>query len=726
MRHDSREDADVSVPDEHHDPLARIVAVAVVLATLATAFVAYRAAVASRSDDRAAADAQRLSVAALEQDVLGRQRAQLEYETFSLAERQRRRAANSLREALFRPASRKRSAELERARWDRVAKRTQQLTTITVRGPDGPEDDRAFPGDLLTRHGRGAVVATALQDAANQESVAWDSRGTKYASILTTFAVGLFLLGFTLSVPGGARLVFAGTGIILALVGSFRAVKLEVFTPARAPDGAAAAFADGEVAFQTAEKPRDAREAAVKYTEAIRLRPSFARAYYRRANAEFLAGAPEIGGSFVSATSDDSLERSLADTRKALDLGLKTFRILGSLGHQEFLLGLRNDDDGLLEDAADHARDALALNPDEPYLLSNLAVALIAQGELGEARQALDTYLQYALFRGGDRRTLRDPVLVEEVVAGTLSDLEVVRAERPELSGEVQKAKELVVGSASLGRIALGSWHGSVGKPVADVFANSLHVTRLQFERFDLERDVLSIQWYGRARRTDPWVALPQVSGVVKSAPNDQVPGQLEHDRDRSYFVQRRYVAGICLPPGDYRAELFVNGQLAVAMQAASGVSRRFQGVKLRTVDIAVCVPQEWRRDRRRHIPGVVEGVTSPDRSRGVYAVRIADAKRVSGRDPTSHVPEEVEGLLALLRGITPDGLRFVEPGVEYFAGLISQQRRWYEYPGGRALVGAGVDENGDFIMGLAYGPRRYWTGQSESSKIHDSFTRID
>ena len=65
----------------------------------------------------------------------------------------------------------------------------------------------------------------------------------------------------------------------------------------------------------------------------------------------------------------------------------------------------------------------------------------------------------------------------------------------------------------------------------------------------------------------------------------------------------------------------------------------------------------------------------------------------------------------------------YLERAGSYFLGLEAQQRSWYEYGrNGVALVGAGVDDNGDFLVGLVYGQRPYWTG--EPSRIADSHTR--
>jgi tetratricopeptide (TPR) repeat protein len=703
---------------EQHDPLARIVALAIVLATLATAFVAYRAAVASRSDDRAAADAHRLSVLATNRGIRGQQEAQLELETFSLLERQRRRAASAGREALFRPASERTKFELERARWERVARRTQQLTSITADGPDGPERDEGFPDRLLIRQNRAAVEATALQDAANEESVAWDARGSTYASILTVFAVSLFLLGFALSVPGGARLVFVGTGIVLALVGSFRAVRLETMRPERAPDTAARAYADGEVARLTGEPD----EAVERYSEAIELRPSFARAYLQRGRAEFVAGSAGVGGRFISTTSDEALERSIADTLKARELGLESHEILADLGAQEFLLGLFRNDDGLLEDAAQHAREAIELGPDIAIIRSNLAVALLARGKFDEATVALESYLRHALFRNGDQGTPRDPAAVKDLIAGTLSDLAHIVTYRRSLANQVIEAKELVVGSASLGRVGQGAWEGSIGIPRAKAFTNLFQIGYLPLSGFEFGRDVLWLQWYKRVSAKRMLDGIPNVSGVVETAAG---PGTGELGIERaargSYYVQRNY--GGCVPPGEYFAEFYVNGQLRMNATAKTDFGR-LDLLKLRTVDFSVCAPAGWRRDRRRNLPGLYEGVVSPDRSRGASIVRIASGERLFGGPLRSRVPQLMDRVLARFSPVAPRRLRFDKRIDNYFAGLGSARSRWYAYPGGRAIVGAGIEENGDLVVGVVYGPTTYWEG-GEPSRIFDSFTVI-
>jgi hypothetical protein len=169
------------------------------------------------------------------------------------------------------------------------------MSSIRLDGPEGPKQDPAFLLRLLTSAQRESIRLAALQDAANEESGAWQSRVARYTAILTIFAVALYLLGSSLTLRQ-IRSAFLVVGVSLLVTGMVWAGATAAHPPRRAPDRAADEYADGYVAWYTGIDSSDYRRAAQHFSRAIELRPTFARAYQRRATAIFMSESPHGPG----------------------------------------------------------------------------------------------------------------------------------------------------------------------------------------------------------------------------------------------------------------------------------------------------------------------------------------------------------------------------------------------------------------------------------------------
>src|SRR5688572_7590758 len=153
--------------------------------------VGYGESRAGRSSSLANVDAQESLIRAMGGLVRADQAAQVDYHTFAVAELLRSEAADTRQLSFARDT---RLLELEQARLAELAQRTQNLTSISVDGEEGREQDPIFPYRFFSQSQREADRLWALADAANEEDGAWEGRSANYTAVLTLFAVAVYLL----------------------------------------------------------------------------------------------------------------------------------------------------------------------------------------------------------------------------------------------------------------------------------------------------------------------------------------------------------------------------------------------------------------------------------------------------------------------------------------------------------------------------------------------------
>jgi tetratricopeptide (TPR) repeat protein len=674
--------------EEGRDALSRIVAVCIVLVTLTAAAVGWRAASSSGAADSAGVDAQRLSVKAMEEALHSKQDAQLNYELFVRTEAQRRRAAAASWASLS--AERARDQQLleeENEVWTTVSRRTEKLTELKAAGRYGPEQDLTFPGRYYAQSERRSQEIGALRDAASEESFAWGKRNASYATLLTMLTVALFLLGFWLSVPGRAKLIFVVLGIALALAAAAWAATLESSAPSRPPERAAKEFAEGYVAHGT----QNYKRAAAHLEKAVDLWPTYARAYALLSDVYFLRDAPETFG-FQSVTDPQALDDSISVLRKADDLGLAGWDERATLGWLEFLLALRTADDAeqreLLEWSARHAEEAIDRHPGATFIRYNLGLARLALGQDTAARAAYEEAV---------RRTQRD----DQEWLAALADLDLLLDSRPDLAAEVRAAKEFVAGSVARQQQEPGPWEGSLPGLTAQVYPSAVQVGGLVLDDFDSKRDVLSMHWYWQKKKQVGWVNLADVSGYVPGSDiveSTRAPG--------TYFIE--WSTARCLERGQYRVEIYVNGRLAgEARTEATLTTSRMS--RLRSVDVQLCPPAQWQK-ADWFLPGFLEGLVAPDEQAGTYVLRMPVPRTLADLPPERLSTASLDSFVSTFGELFPARPTFDDVSTQavasnYFLGLSGSRVRWYEYDGGWILAGAGVTSEGDVLAGVVFGP---------------------
>lgn len=696
-------------PDALQDRFSRFAAISIVVATLAGAFVGYLEAQASREGALANVRAQRAMVEAMSGLVRTDRAAQVDYGIFALASLHDRGATSAFQQGLFAtdPIEEVR-LELEQERERALARAAHELTTLSLDGPESPTADPVFPGRFFADAQHQADRLWALANAANEEDASWEAAEANLTAALTMFAVAVYLLGLSLTLRERIRGLLAGLGVTLVVVGTVWATWLATHPPEAAPDAAARAFADGRRVFLLAAEPSDFAEATRHFDRAIELRPTFAQAYADRASASFLAGSPQFA-MFTSITTPEALDASIADLERAHELGLETRSVLGELGFNTFLRGLRRDHDPDLEASAGFTRLGLRGDASDPVLHYNLGAALLALGDDAGARQAYLDAIRHTLFVGPDAGEARgNPFLEGLWVSGALTDLELVAASRPGRAEAVATTKELIVGSVSLGEV------DARGEAEPAEVAADLFPTEVQWQSalpgYDPAADVVASYWYQET--PGGWAALPEVSGVATPGGEEGAWFSL------SPFLPQTFPPR-CLPDDRYRVEVYVNGELAGTAEAEAGFATP-EATVLGDLNVALCHPRGWQ-PSERNLAGFLGGAVEEGGGAGAYVLRF-QRPSIQGEDPRVTAEIFLDTAIETFADLFPSVPTFdSSAGEDFFLGLEGPVKKWFSIDGGWVLAGAGLADDGAVIIGAVYGPADRFEDGGDLLRVFDS-----
>lgn len=690
------EDPDI-ISAERTTPYERLVAISIVVGTLAAAVVGYLHVWSSGHADRTAAQAQRHAVASTGAEVRASLWTEVQFEAFSRGAAMERRAREAAVEAeLFSPDDAAR-LELDVARFERIARRSKEFaelvgrefTQTQIEGDLAPQSDPSFPTRFMASRVFEPTRLAALQDAANQEGSGWQSRTASYTAVLTMFAVSLYLLGFSLALPPGLSRWFVRGGIAFISVGVVWAGLVSAGRPQEPSPRAAEAFAGGMVALSTAFDAYDNTgyvEATRLFSEAIEAYPTFARAYLARGQSVYFADSPNPFSGTV--TSPEALDRAVADLELAEAYGLDSALIIGNIGALSFQQGLVRDDPAMLTKALEYTRRVIEIDPERPLWLYNEAVMLMALGRYEEAERAIDR---------GNEATLAQPSTSHIWTASAISAFDLLAQRRPEEAERVVTAKERVVRVFSTLAGAGPSTDEAV-EPLEvrlDISPGNLQLVILppSSASVDPATDVVVAEWYldaghGAAVITEasggPIVLSPSVEGgwfnLVRFLPNVSPPR--------------------CVPNGTYRLELYVNGRAA----GSTPIDIDFGAIRTVTdqdLNATFCMPSEWVEGELSE-PGVVRDVRTAEGDAGMLIVRAPLPGGRAQRD----LPALMDRLVDVFAGELGLSVQAQQGTTNFFfMGLTQPTQRLYSYPQGSLQAGIGIDPaEGAIVVAFVYG----------------------
>jgi tetratricopeptide (TPR) repeat protein len=335
---------------------------AIILAILAAlvAVIAFLQSDAGARDDRANRDSKRYATEALGHKINGTARVNFDY--------------NSAYQAwyelnLLATAATNREDEAAAKRYQTLRNQMAALSPLLAAPYFDPQtgnvDVAKYEAETyltdITILGEKFNAASAVKDA-------WDAKANTYIVHLTLLAVALFMFGLatTISRPV-ARWIFVGVGLLTSVVAVVWAVSitLQPVPDLRERPGAIEAYARGVTLAYQNRYP----EALTAFDEALTAAPDYTAAFAQRAETK-------------SAMNDH--ENAVNDYAAARRSGDESASTAGDLAWSYYLLGR-------FEEANQLNREVLANKPDELWMRFNLALSLLAAGQIDAAKAEYQT-----------------------------------------------------------------------------------------------------------------------------------------------------------------------------------------------------------------------------------------------------------------------------------------------------------------------------------------------
>jgi tetratricopeptide (TPR) repeat protein len=384
--------------------------------------------------------------------------------------------------------------------------------------------------------------AIEYQKAFARERDAWGSKGGRYVTVITVFAVALFLLGLTLTVPSVARPLFLVMGVVVAMAAAAWGATIWLQGVEGPPASAIQAYAAGQakldvVTFDPTADKADHDEIVADMTKAIQARPDFREAYLARGSAYFnydLAVRP--GGPQGSA-------EAKADWEKAVELDPADFTGWVDLGAVQFWLGEYRA-------AVESTRRAIAIRNDEP--VSNLNYALVfgvTHDDAGYRKQMV----RVREILGGIPSWLRNAVVARYGIV-----VDKALRYRPDLTPIMTRLREDLLRTVHEIEVS-GAVNGTPTPPAVEARAETPTFT------LDATRTTLQVSFrYTGIKVDEPWLYRTYVNGFrndnfsIASQPFDGTRFDVPDGGITLTFTDRNgFVAGQVI-----RVEVFVEGNL--------------------------------------------------------------------------------------------------------------------------------------------------------------------
>jgi tetratricopeptide (TPR) repeat protein len=613
-------------------------------------------------------------------------------------------------------------------RLEAIAQHLDQASGLTPGSAESPQRDPNFPAQFMVRGTRAAYQRAwhiAIQDAYNDLSVAWRVRAGWYTACVTTYAVAVYLLSLAIVMnnragghvlrgeagwpsiaagrPPAARLFSAiAAGLMLGATTAALAAAItspRETTAVRMGQLAAKEYADGVQTMALASTADEYKAAAGHFRLALSARPNLAYAHSSLATALFLQGSPQAVERFASMTDPVTLREAQRSAEAAWRRGMRRGALLVDLGWNALLAGLESPEPSgrrLIEASVSYGEEAARRDPDDSVAFSNLGLATLLLGRLDESERHYDAALHRSRFASADASVRRSETDLRDRIVSSLTDLELARAFRPDLTDAIDRRKAWIVKRGWPDTADAYSSRAVRLRDVTVAISSTDARWSAPVEQVNPKDDVLVAIWYlHREYRPGKWVwhALPTLSGKVES----DAHGGWRHSRD---YATTPYQ---CLQSGRYKVELYVNGRLA-GQGEGSVVLPDLGHHEFPDLSIRLCHPRDWVPSRKA-LAGVVQGFQAVDDARAVHLFRLrhpwGEARARAAVETYVGWAFGHLGLRGVRRTTISEGTPFLGPGFT----LTYTRQALYTYAGGRARVGVGVSSLGSVVIGVVSGP---------------------
>jgi hypothetical protein len=540
-------------------------------------------------------------------------------------------------------------------------------------GAWGPEQDRNFPRKLVNQGRKDSERAFAMSDASNERSLLWQRRATTYLAMLTLFAIALYLFGQALSM-GRTRdafilvvfsccLVLYSFGYGVFMSWEFRTAKKHSARPecqsGEKPDDdpvqdAARHYAEGRTLYESSsDDPEELAKAAREFGCAVDVRPTFAMGNYYYALLTQLAKTPQLNeNSFVSLTSKESLPIITKHEQQALKMieqqGLKPpVSSQADYGFDSTLEGLLQGDRKQLELGIAETRKGIALDEIDLVPKFNLGLGLLADGKKEEGLAVYEQAMKQGLKGQG------------AILAGAITDLDILHRYCGGIHLKATNCQEIdqqVIPRLKSEMVA-AAWppNGPSRVPIhpkpvdLQLTATTTSLSwRAPEPTLDKNRDVLSVLWYAYNPEWETWRVLPVVSGAADWKLDYQ--GMASDFRSVLFATWGR----TCVADGTYRAELYLNGEVA-GTEDITTQHGKLLPVVFPTLNLAMCYPQSWNSWEAgdAQASSFIKGYTDDSGTRGIFLFTYFNPRQQPDQVSQDHYLAEAEAFL-VSHNLTP------------------------------------------------------------------------
>lgn len=385
----------------------------------------------------------------------------------------------------------------------------------------------------------------ALQQAATvEERVTWNARASQYETVITTLAVAIFLVGFTLVVRRQLRPPLAVPGLLLALYclgWSIHIYRKPI------PDVKPAAIEATAVGEAELDRGR-ASDAAASFTSAIEADDDYEPAFRGRGLARFVVANPDVLTTLAfTDTSTAALEPVAADLARAIELGGDASALTETIAGYVAIAAERYD---LASELLERAVEINPLTPGAQFALSAVSVAR------GDPAAALEWRTRAAGQLGPLEQTDRNRALVAQYL--TLLEWVVDRAPEATAATEQLRDDSVAVLSELVAQRPLRPEDAGPASVAVDGVSYEDGTTTVALSTTgDVPEDaIVAVVGYERPAEGAPWVQPPELFYT----------GPVVDQAEPTPFATPRTCVAV-----EYRVDLYVEGVLADSATAPGG-----------------------------------------------------------------------------------------------------------------------------------------------------------